>query len=141
MVPLPLRLVPEFEARLERAWWRRSRSRTFRRDALMVGLGLCGLRWIEVHSLRASCVDNFQGAVRVFTAKGGVGRTVRVGLSWVSAWQASCGEPAFVCRWSRTTDHRPAIGRRFGRLSAAIFDEQAPCGVKRARIALPRRKG
>jgi integrase len=85
---LPMRLVPSFEERLERAWWNVKLGHAKRRDALMLGLGLCGLRWIEIGRLGVRDVDAVEGRVVVHSAKGGVDRVVHVGVSWTEGIRA-----------------------------------------------------
>lgn len=84
MVPLPLELVDRFEHLVENSWCGGPLSR--RRDALIIGLGLLGLRWVEVSRLTFRDVDLVGARVFVHTAKGGPGRTVFVGRSWLRAF-------------------------------------------------------
>lgn len=86
MIPLPLDLVPSFEERLEKTWWRSS-AWAKRRDALCLGLGLCGLRWVEVSRMQVKDLSYEAGLVRVRSAKGGIDRVVAVGLSWANAFR------------------------------------------------------
>jgi len=84
MRPLPLEQVADFERRLERCWWT-NRSWSKRRDALMLGAMLLGLRSIEARKIRLRDLSGSDGVLFVRTAKGGPGRTVPVGDSWLSA--------------------------------------------------------
>jgi len=84
MLALPLDRVELFERRLELTW-STSRSWFKRRDALALGLGLCGLRSIEIRRLVRRDVGWVDAVVHVRTAKGGCPRTVPVGLSWMEA--------------------------------------------------------
>lgn len=81
MRPIPKVGVERLSAMIERKWWD-GRSLAVRRDALMMGLGLLGLRCCEV--LRVRRKDwTFQGhTLMVRTAKRGRRRTITVGASW-----------------------------------------------------------
>jgi len=127
--PLPLDLVVDFEERLERMWWSKSWAR--RRDALAIGLGLCGLRCCEVLRSQIRDVLPVDEAIRVRTAKNGVGRIVRVGRSWISAMQAVRAErpPKGKLRDSHllfyTSKQRPLayeeLRRRMASWTMAVF--------------------
>jgi integrase len=81
MKPLPLSQIDSFESRIERAWCLRKLSWAKRRDACVIGLGLCGLRWEEVSRVRRDDLDRVDGGLMVRTAKNGPKRRVPVGLS------------------------------------------------------------
>lgn len=66
---------------IERMWYF-TRSIARRRDALIMGAGLLGLRWVEVSRLRWMDVVREGDLLRVRTAKGGRERTVETGKSW-----------------------------------------------------------
>lgn len=95
---LPMSMVEDFEVRLERTWWAKSWAK--RRDALAMGLGLCGLRACEVLGSRWSDLLPADESLRVRTAKGGRPRIVRVGMSWIEAYRKVRGErvPEGDCR-------------------------------------------
>lgn len=86
MRALPLDEVSSFEQRLERTWLSRG-SWAKRRDAVVIGLGLCGLRWEEVSRVRVWDVVPRSAELSVRTAKKGCPRTVCVGLSLVCGLQ------------------------------------------------------
>jgi len=83
MIALPLNLVPTFEARLERAWGHRAWCKA--RDALAISFGLCGLRWNEVSNMRFRDIDEHEGRLVVRSAKGGIRRTLPVGVHIIEA--------------------------------------------------------
>lgn len=85
MISLPLDLVPVFEQRLEKAWGHRSWTKA--RDALAISFGLCGLRWNEVSNMRMIDIDPHEGRLLVRSAKGGIRRTLPVGVHIISALQ------------------------------------------------------
>lgn len=84
MIPLPLERVDDFARSLELTWWNRSGLWTKRREALIIGLGLCSARYVETTRLLRSDVSMRDGIVHIRSAKGGRKRRVPVGLSWCS---------------------------------------------------------
>ncbi len=83
MGPLPMGALPRFEAGVQRCWENPRNSLSKRRDALAIGLGLCGLRWCEVARSKLEWLDCCQALIRVKSAKGGISRSVPVGRSWL----------------------------------------------------------
>jgi integrase len=73
--------VEKLSVFLERKWWG-ARSVPIARDALIMGAGLLGLRWIEVSRVRVKDVIEEGNLLRVRTAKMGRRRTVETGKSW-----------------------------------------------------------
>jgi len=86
MFPLPLDGVENFCARVERAWLNGRLS--VRRDALCIGLGLLGLRWVECSRLVVGDLLKDRALVHVPSAKKGVPRIIPTGQSWMLAMLA-----------------------------------------------------
>lgn len=126
MFPLPLDGVDEFCSRVERAWLHGRPS--VRRDALVVGLGLLGLRWIECARLVCGDLLTERALIHVPSAKGGVPRIVPVGFSWLHSCLAvrrlfpGYGPPAslFVTRSGHGLDY-PNVLRRCRAWTKAHF--------------------
>jgi len=76
MHAIDLQSADRLEAALQRAWRHRSLAKA--RDALAMSLGLCGLRWAEVVSVRLKDIDSIQCLIIVRSAKGGVRRKLPI---------------------------------------------------------------
>jgi len=131
MHPLPLDGVSVFEERLERTWLLRQSSWAKRRDALAIGLGLCGLRWIEVSRARWRDLVVREAIREVRTAKKGVRRRIDVGHSLASSLlQLWIGCPprgeagrlglAFYTREGKPLQYE-TIRRRVGQWTKRVF--------------------
>jgi len=84
-VSLPEGRVVDFEQFVSSRFF--SGSWASRRDALLVGAGLAGLRWVEASGLRRADLLP-EGMVVVRTAKGGIPRQVLLGELWYAAVRA-----------------------------------------------------
>jgi site-specific recombinase XerC len=116
MIALPLDLVESFERKLDATWSSRSVSWAKRRDALVIGLGLCGLRWEETRRVRRCDLRPVSFRLSVRTAKGGVGRSIYVGRSWTAAallLRDGClgGDLLFVTRNLRPLAYKQVLRR------------------------------
>ena len=102
MRALPVTGVAEFEEYVERLWCSRSVAPAKRRDALIVGLGLCGLRWVECSRVKIKDLVVIDATLEVRSAKGGHRRTIDVGHSWITGWlemrERFGGGPVFPTR-------------------------------------------
>lgn len=127
MVPLPLDRLDGFERRVEATWCSRRVSAAKRRDALVMGLGLCGLRWVEVSRVRRGDVLRVSGRVRVRSAKGGVPRCIVTGRSWTEAAVAEfCGRgpgSSLFCTGSGGELRYEQVRRRCREWTSRFFGE------------------
>ena len=129
MLALPMDRVSRFEEFLVGFWRDCSCSWVYRRDALAVSLGLCGLRWEEVSRVRVCDLDP-GGNLDVRSAKGGVRRTIPVGVGVVSALRLLCLEsrrqfgeasPVFCVRCSGRPLSYEQIKRRMREWTKTVF--------------------
>lgn len=122
MRALPLDGVSRFEQGIERTWCSPRSSWAKRRDACVIGLGLCGLRWEEVSRIRVFDLVLMNCELSVRTAKGGVNRNVRIGQSLSSGMQgvwrtgpavgpARSGSFAFYTREGKQLRYEAALRR------------------------------
>ena len=127
MMSLPMELVDGFEAKLERTWCGSGVSAAKRRDALVLGLGLCGLRWIECVRVRRADLRAVSCRLEVRSAKGGVPRVVLVGRSWTEAARRNWGggDPSsalFSTAWGGELRYEQ-VRRRCREWTRAFFGE------------------
>jgi integrase len=89
--------VEKLSLLIERMWYY-STSLAKRRDAVIMGAGLLGLRWVEVSRVLVKDVVEEGNTLRVRTAKKGRRRTIVTGKSWgfgakCIVMQQTCGNP------------------------------------------------
>jgi len=95
MLPIPKEIAFRLEAalvdaRLDRKW-------SVRRDALVICLGLCGLRWEEVSRVKIRHLGS-DGALEVLTAKGGVRRVLPIGETLIAEMRRLVETRPTLCR-------------------------------------------
>lgn len=117
MFPLPLEGVDEFSSRIERAWL--NGRACVRRDALCMGLGLLGIRWIECSRLVLGDLLSERALLHVPSAKGGLARVLPTGHSWMYTMLAvrrlfpnyAADAPLFVTTKGRPLDYQNILRR------------------------------
>lgn len=96
MRPFPLDQLFALSDALARTWWKPLFAK--RRDALMLGCCLAGMRSVEMLNLKVPDVqypingsgDDSDYTIFVHTAKGGQPRTIPMGISWTTALREFC---------------------------------------------------
>jgi hypothetical protein len=102
MLAIGSEFVSRLEVFLETAAF--DRRWAVRRDALAVSLGLCGLRWEEVHRVRMRDVDVATGRLLVESAKGGLRRVLPLGSPLLGRIQDLVNGRPSLCRGVAVSD-------------------------------------